>query len=170
MPGREPCARLTADSERQAWCRLSQYQVATNMDAESTPSRRFVHTVTSEIEIRLRAFAAAKEGWVVSRTSAVSLTLSGPGEEHNFLVGLANAWDPVQEDGDLVGIHVACGAVGCHGQHRIPLLPLRPRDCGQPSGNRRRERARQCPGAGRHDHRPLSGMAHHLAEGVRGNG
>jgi hypothetical protein len=82
------------------------------MDAESTPSRRFVDAVMSEIEIKLRAFAAAKEGWVVSKTSAVSLTLSGPGEGHNFLVGLANAWDPVQEDGDLVGIHVACGPSG----------------------------------------------------------
>ena len=66
------------------------------MGAESTPSRRFLDTVMSEIEIKLRAFAAAKEGWVVSKTSAVSLTMSGPGEEHNFLVGLANAWDPVE--------------------------------------------------------------------------
>ena len=82
------------------------------MDAKSTPGRRFLDTVMSEIEIRLRTFAAAKEGWVVSKTSAVSLTLSGPGEEHSFLVGLANAWDPVQEDGDLVGIHVACGPSG----------------------------------------------------------
>jgi hypothetical protein len=83
------------------------------MDPESSPGRRFLDTVMSEMEIRLRAFAAAKAGWLVSKTSAVSLTLSGPaGEEHNFLVGLANAWDPVQEEGDLVGIHVACGPSG----------------------------------------------------------
>jgi len=83
------------------------------METESSPGRRFLDTVMSEIESRLQAFAAAKAGWEVTKTSPVSLTLSGPGaEEHNFLVGLANAWDPVQEDGDLVGIHVACGPSG----------------------------------------------------------
>jgi hypothetical protein len=83
------------------------------MDAESTAGRRFLDTVMSEIENILRSFAAAKAGWRVSKTSAVSLALSGPGgEEHNFLVGLANAWDPVQADGDLVGIRVVCGPAG----------------------------------------------------------
>jgi hypothetical protein len=83
------------------------------MDLESSPGRRLLDTVMSEIESRLCSFAAAKAGWRVSQTSTVSLTLSGPGgEEHNFLVGLANAWDPVQEEGDLVGIHVECGPSG----------------------------------------------------------
>lgn len=75
----------------------------------------------SEVESRLRSFADAKAGWLVSKTSAVSLTLSGPGgEEHNFLVGLANAWDPVQQEGDLVGIHVACGPSGASVNNEYP--------------------------------------------------
>jgi hypothetical protein len=91
------------------------------MDGESTPGRRFLDTVMSEIESRLRAFAAVKAGWAVTKTSPVSLTLAGPGaDEHNFLVGLVNAWDPVQEDGDLVGIHVACGPSGASVDSEYP--------------------------------------------------
>jgi len=95
------------------------------MDAKLSPGRRFLDTVMAEIENRLRSFAGAKAGWRVSKTSAVSLTLSGPdGEEHNFLVGLANAWDPEQEDGDLVGIHVACGPSGATVNNEYPYSLL----------------------------------------------
>jgi hypothetical protein len=97
------------------------YMAAKIMDAESSPGRRFLETVMSEIEHRLRTFAAVKVGWAVTKTSPVSLTLAGPAaEEHNFLVGLANAWDPVQEDGDLVGIHVACGPSGARVDAEYP--------------------------------------------------
>jgi hypothetical protein len=93
------------------------------MDAESSPGRRFLDTVMSEIESRLRAFAARKADWAVTKTSPVSLTLAGPGgEEHNFLLGLANAWDPVQKDGDLVGIHVACRPSGASVNTEYPYL------------------------------------------------
>jgi hypothetical protein len=95
------------------------------MGTESSTGGRFIDVVMREMERVLRAFAAGKAGWRVTRTSAVTMTLSGPhGEEHSFLVGLANAWDPAQEAMDLVGIHVACGSTGASANAEYPYSLL----------------------------------------------
>ena len=95
------------------------------MGARSSSGRRFTDVVMREMERVLRTFAAGKAGWCVTRTSAGTVTLSGRrGEEHNFLVGLANAWDPAQEEVDRVGIHVACGPAGASTNPEYPYSLL----------------------------------------------